>query len=287
MPPAARITDLHTCPMVTGIVPHVGGPITPPCSINVIIGGLNAARLADMAVCVGPLDVIAKAASTVLINGLPAARLTDLTIHGGVITAPGDLTVMIADPAFSLPANFAINGPPDFQNKTIRDLYVLSTLPSGRALIAQLAASGQPVTFIPCPDPANSFCTPESGIKARLGLPTGSVIQYNPGIALTVYDRSGAPIAEPAQIVLGHEMCHALANSNGTHQYGADPTPPASEPKIPEEEAQAIGTGSHTGGSPSENSLRSDLGLPARDNHFGAPPTSTDPVSPNLRPGDP
>ncbi len=141
MPPAARITDIHTCPMVTGIVPHVGGPILPPCSINVMIVGLNAARLADMATCVGPPDVIAKAAASVLINGLPAARLTDLTVHGGIITAPGAPTVMIGDPAFALPPNIKVDGPPDFQNKTIRDLYKLSTLPSGQALLAQLAES--------------------------------------------------------------------------------------------------------------------------------------------------
>ncbi len=56
--PAARITDMHTCPMVTGVVPHVGGPILPPGSPTVLIGGLPAARVGDMAVCVGPPDTI-------------------------------------------------------------------------------------------------------------------------------------------------------------------------------------------------------------------------------------
>ena len=55
MPPAARITDMHTCPMVTGTVPHVGGPIIPPCEPTVIIGGMPAARVTDHAICVGPL----------------------------------------------------------------------------------------------------------------------------------------------------------------------------------------------------------------------------------------
>jgi uncharacterized Zn-binding protein involved in type VI secretion len=85
MPPAARVTDMHVCPMITVLVPHVGGPILPPCMVNVLIGGLPAARVTDMAVCVGPPDVIVKGSFTVLIGGLPAARIGDLTAHGGVI----------------------------------------------------------------------------------------------------------------------------------------------------------------------------------------------------------
>jgi uncharacterized Zn-binding protein involved in type VI secretion len=84
--PAARITDMHVCPLVTGLVPHVGGPITLG-SPNVLIGNLPAARVTDMATCVGPPDVIAVGSATVLINGLPAARLGDQTAHGGTIVA--------------------------------------------------------------------------------------------------------------------------------------------------------------------------------------------------------
>jgi uncharacterized Zn-binding protein involved in type VI secretion len=66
--PAARMTDMHTCPMVTGTVPHVGGPILPPCSPTVIIGGLPAARIGDQATCVGPVDVIVGGCPTVIIG---------------------------------------------------------------------------------------------------------------------------------------------------------------------------------------------------------------------------
>jgi uncharacterized Zn-binding protein involved in type VI secretion len=83
--PAARVTDMHVCPMVTGVVPHVGGPILPPCAVTVLIGKLPAARVTDMATCVGPPDVILKGSMTVLINKLPAARMGDLTAHGGSI----------------------------------------------------------------------------------------------------------------------------------------------------------------------------------------------------------
>jgi uncharacterized Zn-binding protein involved in type VI secretion len=73
--------------MVTGVVPHVGGPILPPCCPTVLIGGQPAARVGDLAACAGGPDVIAKGSMTVKIGGQPAARLGDMTAHGGVIAA--------------------------------------------------------------------------------------------------------------------------------------------------------------------------------------------------------
>jgi uncharacterized Zn-binding protein involved in type VI secretion len=96
MPPAARVTDMHVCPMVTGIVPHVGGPIIPPCSLNVITGFMPQARVTDMCVCVGPPDVIVKGSPTVLVNGLMAARIGDMTAHGGNIVT-GFPSVLIGE----------------------------------------------------------------------------------------------------------------------------------------------------------------------------------------------
>lgn len=95
MPPAARVGDMHTCPMVTGVVPHVGGPILPPGCPTVLICGMPAARVGDMAVCVGPPDVIALGSTKVLIGGMPAARIGDVTAHGGVIVL-GAPTVIIS-----------------------------------------------------------------------------------------------------------------------------------------------------------------------------------------------
>jgi uncharacterized Zn-binding protein involved in type VI secretion len=83
--PAARQGDMHTCPLVDVLKPHVGGPIIMG-SPNVLIGGMPAARVGDPAACVGPMDVIAMGSGTVLINGQPAARMGDMTAHGGVIT---------------------------------------------------------------------------------------------------------------------------------------------------------------------------------------------------------
>ena len=92
--PAARVGDMHVCPMVTVLVPHVGGPILPPGGIPVLIGGMPAARMGDMAVCVGPPDVIVLGSFTVLIKGQPAARMGDMTAHGGAIIM-GFPTVLI------------------------------------------------------------------------------------------------------------------------------------------------------------------------------------------------
>jgi uncharacterized Zn-binding protein involved in type VI secretion len=89
MPPAARVGDMHTCPMATPgtpPVPHVGGPILPPGHPMVLIGGMPAARMGDMCTCVGPPDSIIKGSVKVMIGGKPAARMGDNTAHGGVIT---------------------------------------------------------------------------------------------------------------------------------------------------------------------------------------------------------
>jgi uncharacterized Zn-binding protein involved in type VI secretion len=97
MPPAARLTDFHQCPMVTpGVppIPHVGGPIVGPGAPTVLIVGLPAARVGDMLVCVGPPDSIVKGSSTVMICGMPAARMGDSTAHGGSIVL-GAFNVMI------------------------------------------------------------------------------------------------------------------------------------------------------------------------------------------------
>lgn len=86
---------MHTCPMVNpGGVPHVGGPVLPPGDPTVLIAGMPAARVGDMATCTGPPDSIVMGSATVLIGGKPAARMGDLTAHGGTIVA-GCPTVII------------------------------------------------------------------------------------------------------------------------------------------------------------------------------------------------
>jgi len=87
MRPAARILDMHTCPLFDGPKPHVGGPILPPGAVRVLIGGLPAARIGDQCFCVSAPDVIALGSFKVMIGGRPAARMGDQTAHGGVIVS--------------------------------------------------------------------------------------------------------------------------------------------------------------------------------------------------------
>lgn len=88
---------MHVCPMQTPAVvpiPHVGGPISGPGCPTVIIGGMPAAVVGDMAICTGPPDSISKGSATVFFGGKPAVRQGDLTAHGGNIVV-GLPTVMI------------------------------------------------------------------------------------------------------------------------------------------------------------------------------------------------
>lgn len=92
--PAARLTDIHVCPMSTGPVPHVGGPVISPGIPTVLIAGLPAAVVGDLCTCTGSPDSIVMGSTTVLIGGKPAARIGDTTAHGGSIVL-GAFTVLI------------------------------------------------------------------------------------------------------------------------------------------------------------------------------------------------
>jgi uncharacterized Zn-binding protein involved in type VI secretion len=105
--PASRVGDMHICPAVTVLVPHVGGPVLPPCAITVITCNMPQARVLDMLTCVGPPDVISMGASTVIVCGTPAARITDQTLHGGKLIM-GCPTVIIGDPSANATAQAAV-----------------------------------------------------------------------------------------------------------------------------------------------------------------------------------
>jgi len=92
--PIATIGSNHSCPMSTGTVPHVGGPVVGPGVPTVLIGGKPAAVMGDQCICTGPPDVIVKGEATVLIGGKPAATVGSTTAHGGVIVS-GEPTVLI------------------------------------------------------------------------------------------------------------------------------------------------------------------------------------------------
>ena len=98
MPSAARVGDLHVCPMQTPgtpPIPHVGGSIAGPGVATVLIGKMPASVMGDSCICVAPApDSIVKGSSSVLISKKPAVRMGDTTAHGGSITV-GCPTVQI------------------------------------------------------------------------------------------------------------------------------------------------------------------------------------------------
>ncbi len=91
--PIAIIGSMHVCPMVTGTVPHVGGPVTGPGAPGVTVNGVPVSLMGDICTCVGAPDTIAQGCAGVTINGTPVATVGCLTAHGGSITvgSPGVL----------------------------------------------------------------------------------------------------------------------------------------------------------------------------------------------------
>jgi uncharacterized Zn-binding protein involved in type VI secretion len=288
---AARLKDPHIC-NASDPKPHTGGPILPPAFPAVLIGNSPAARLSDYALCAGgPVtDVIAMGASTVLIGGLPAARVTDKTMHGGQIDNPGEPTVRIGGPVFHVPGNIIIGdaihpNPARFQSQVIRDLYLLSTTPSGQKLLDGLEATGQPIK-INCSTSSDFGRTDkikaDDQVNAEKGVPTGSTITYNPDLASQSFDMDGKPMPAPPQIALFHEMCHAFHTAKGDEDQNQERLETGD--RIQRSETQAIGIGTHKGESPSENSIRDELGLHERRDHKSADDPSLPPAK-NLRPG--
>ncbi len=135
--PAARAGDMHICPMVTpGVppIPHVGGPILPPGCPNVLVGGMPAARVGDMATCVGPPDTIMMGSTNVLIGGMPAARMGDITMHGGSIVI-GLPTVLIGGTTFSALRPISAGTPGFFKNLWNKFLGLFGIEPSPPPII--------------------------------------------------------------------------------------------------------------------------------------------------------
>ncbi len=251
MQPAARLGDMHTCPMATPgtpPVPHVGGPILPPCAPPVLVGGPPQARVSDMATCVGPPDVIAQGAATVLVQGLPAARQGDTTVHGGVIVM-GMPTVLIGGPTFTarpvqrvfrlrwgwppwewrMTYGDAIEIRPDpddptYQSRALAALIRLDTTGNMHRAFDAIEASRHTVileNYRPGPggDPYNAYCRAHN-IEGALTPGTGSdsTVAWNPDV-----HGFGPPGTTPdweqpgSDVILGHEFIHAAHNATGQH----------------------------------------------------------------------
>ncbi len=328
--PAARLTDMHTCPMVTPgtpPIPHVGGPIVGPCVPKVLIGFLPAAVVGDKCICVGPPDTIAMGSPTVLIGNKMAARLGDPTMHGGVIVV-GFPTVLIgesgsggaggggaaASPSSQTPPaitsdlpgaclvdgdylvgkGILIRGTPEFQRKAIEAYSRLYSTPSGKKLIDGISDSGKKVIVL---DARDEEVNAKYGTNTCAGRNGGdSTISWDPDEhnlrGFTTDD--GQPLPTGSDIILGHETVHAYHNATGTHANGPRDKYPGQggDGSSRGEERATVGTGGtsivdpegntvsvtdYSDSSPTENSLRRELGMPERKTYYptnwpGGPP---------------
>ena len=172
MLPAARVGDFHMCPMVTpGVppVPHVGGPVLPPGAPTVLIGGPFAARMGDMAVCVGPPDVIAMASVNTFVGGMMQARMTDATAHGGMVMV-GLPTVLVGGPAV------VMAGSADANDARLV-AYEFTKFPL--AMQQQLGTGGGKIVV--CRGNITEYRTDLKGVQPR-GWPAGSTWDQVPGV---------------------------------------------------------------------------------------------------------
>lgn len=237
--PTARLGDIHTCPMVTpGVppIPHVGGPIMPPCFPTVTEGDQPDARILDLAQCEGPPDPIAQGSATVLVGGLPTARMLDPTSHGGVIMI-GLPTVIVGGPVVAM--NVALGSTKPFILALQAALSQLLPTSSGAQFLKGMAASGRKITFQQVIDD-NGFCQ-KVGPGAD-GENVDSLIGWNPDRHVLDPTAPGEEGTPGAAIVLAHALVTALNNATGG-----------------------------SAGGPTENSFRRELGLSPRRSVSPAP----------------
>lgn len=285
--PAARTTDMHTCPMVNGVVPHVGGPVMPPCAPTVLIGKLPAARIGDICTCVGPPDVVVVGSAGVMIGGQPAARVGDQTAHGGVIVlgcptvfigdtggASGAAGVSASTPPTLVPSTYgnavSIDGDDVFRQKTLAALDQIKKTPTGAALLESLERSGRSVSIKPSQDGNGcGYTNPAARFAQADGTPgtgTNSTVVFDPD---TRTIGSEAWETRPPAIGLAHELVHAEHAATGTMSTGEvqndskrDPTNPTRFQMYRKREIEAVGVPPNDQRAFTENKIRSEWDPP-------------------------
>jgi uncharacterized Zn-binding protein involved in type VI secretion len=283
--------------------PHTGLPVLPPGDLKTKIKKKPAARVSDKAGCSGPPDIIIAGAATVLISSLPAARQLDNTAHGGMITM-GEPTVVIGGPQFVCPfaityvpgppsapqqaifgTSIIIDGSPAFQSDAIAAYVKLSTTPSGRKMIYGIESSGNKVWVM---DGRNPSVASQYGVNTCTGANGGSsVVSWDPGqhsLGAGYLDSNGKPLQTGSEIILGHESVHAYHNATGTDSngpidsYGGQQggssrgeeraTVGTKGGTITDPSGNQVNAPDHSADTPTENSMRRELGLPERDSYY-------------------
>ncbi len=280
--PASRLSDMHTCPMVTAVVPHVGGPILSPCVPNVLVGGMPQATLGDIVTCVGPPDVIVLGAPTVLVGTSGGAGGGGGGGGGGLSGVIGGVASAILaaiSPAYpravlqpdgsfvtEYSEGIVIKGTPEYQVKAVAALDRLNQTPTGKGLIESINESGKKVTII-APDPGKGNTEYAANWDDGLydyandepGPGSDSTVKFNPD--RNKLNGEDWMTRDPA-IGLGHELIHANHDAHGTTDgrdnvgyKGAD----GKNYTAPGYEVQTVGLGPHKDEPYTENKLRKDF----------------------------
>jgi len=242
--PAARIGDSHVCPMVTGVVPHVGGPIALG-AFTVLIGGMPAARQTDLAVCVGPPDLIAIGQPNVLIgmagSGGLLGLLKGLALAGMALLSPAYPRAVLRGHSIvtEYTDQITIEGTPEFQATVLDRLRLIEGTQTGRDMLAGIERSDRKMIVVEFTGP-NSFAGPDpftwqgladatpSGQPVFDGsgnlAPAGTVatgngtdtrVQLNPSLQVPNNQDPVQPL--PNDAVLFHEMNHGNHMMNGDY----------------------------------------------------------------------
>ncbi len=287
--PASRIGDMHTCPQVTVLVPHVGGPLVLG-SFTVWTGGVPQSRVGDFLICVGPPDAVAKGCPTVLV-GMAGGGLGFGAIMAGLMAGLGNFlggyprTVLLPDGTTVTEYNafITIEGTPEYQAKVVRDLNRIAGTPSGKALLASMGKTGKHVRIHTDNGTGNAAWTDPSPPGANspgylrtdgtAGPASDTQVWYNPdrdrlsgppGSPYNTANWAQSP-NRPADVGLFHEMTHCDDMMQGKldSTQGTNLGPKAGTP-IPNSELRAAGLPPYNGQPYSENTYRSDQGLPPR-----------------------
>lgn len=280
--PASRMGDIHVCPMITVLVPHVGGPIVLG-AFNVLVGGTPQARMLDLCICVGPPSMVMLGAFTTLVGmagmfsaGIGGALGTILGgILGGFANFKGVYPRAVACPVDAAnPAGYyteyspgvEVRGTPEFQSKTVADLNTISSTNAGKNTLQRIGNSGHTVTIRETANgnEADEYANPGARMRGSVGGPNGagtdSVVDFNPN-KTQIGDGSEAWMNRPTDVGLYHELRHSADASEGAMDPGNSVIDGR---QTKNREAQDVGIGPYAGDPNTENAYRAERGEPQR-----------------------
>jgi uncharacterized Zn-binding protein involved in type VI secretion len=275
--PASRIGDMHVCPMVTVLVPHVGGPFVLG-SFTVLVGGVPQSRVTDMLVCVGPPDILVKGSPTVMVGMVGAMGMVGLVMGGllaGLKNFIGGYPKATLDSKGNIVTQYnsqiTIEGSAVYQATTIADLDTFLATDTGKRWAKAYAKTGKHITIKPIPPGTqqnNGFTHAESkGAYPKSdgshGDGSDSTILYNPSDTSEYTAADGGTETQPPYQTLGHEMIHGLHNGQGNNLAGNKQPSPYDN----EEESQTIGVNGHDSDDITEKTMESDAGQSNRPDH--------------------